>query len=235
MGGLLPSPPPVPNLMPNLMPHVLLLDLDGTLLDASDAIVEGVLELAAEVGLPVPDPAWARGKIGQPPHTVWAELGAPDPHGMVAVFTERVLPRLAGRSRVLPGVAEALPRLAAAGFTLAVATTRLTQSAADGLAATGLDQHIAFVAGRDLVANTKPAPDVLLHALEAVGGSVESALMIGDSDADILAAHAAGMPCWAVLGGVGQEAALREAGADLILTAGFADLPGQLGLGSAAS
>jgi phosphoglycolate phosphatase len=211
-------------------PDVLLLDLDGTLLDASDAIVEGVLELAAETGLPVPDPAWARGKIGQPPHTVWAELGAEDPHGMVEVFGRRVLPRLAGRSRVLPGVAEALPRLSAAGLVLAVATTRLTESAREGLEATGLAEHIAFIAGRDLVARSKPAPDVLLHALEAVGGRIERALMIGDSDADILAAHAAGMPCWAVLGGVGQEPALREAGADLILSTGFAELPGQLGL-----
>jgi HAD superfamily hydrolase (TIGR01509 family) len=209
---------------------ILLLDLDGTLLDASDAIVEGVLELAAEQGLPVPDPDWARGKIGQPPHTVWEELGAADPQKLVDVFAERVLPRLAGRSRALPGVSQALPRLAAAGLTLAVATTRLTENAREGLQATGLADHIDFVAGRDLVTHSKPAPDVLLHALEAVGGRLDRALMIGDSDADVLAAHAAGIPCWAVLDGIGEEAALRQAGADLILKAGFAELPDRLGL-----
>ena len=213
-----------------MRPEVLLLDLDGTLLDASDAIVEGVLELAAELGLTVPDPAWARGKIGQPPHTVWEELGAADPQRLVDVFAERVLPRLAGRSRALPGVAQTLPRLAAAGLTLTVATTRITENAREGLLATGLLEHIDFVAGRDLVAHSKPAPDVLLHALEAVGGRVDSALMIGDSDADVLAAHAAGIPCWAVLGGVGQETALRQVGADLILETGFAELPHRLGL-----
>ena len=208
----------------------LLLDLDGTLLDASDAIVEGVLELAAEQGLPVPDPSWARNKIGQPPHTVWEELGAENPQELVGIFADRVLPRLAGRSRALPGVAQTLPHLTAAGLTLAVATTRLTENAREGLLATGLAGHIDFVAGRDLVANSKPAPDVLLHALESVGGHVDRALMIGDSDADVLAAHAAGIPCWAVLDGVGKETALREAGADLILKEGFAELPGRLGL-----
>ncbi len=213
-----------------MRPDVLLLDLDGTLLDASDAIVEGVLELAEEAGLPVPEAAWARSKIGQPPHTVWEQLGADDPHGMVSAFAKRVLPRLAARSRVLPGVAETLPLLTAAGFRLAVATTRLTQSAQDGLQATGLAPHIAHVSGRDLVSHSKPAPDVLLHALEALGAPASAALMIGDSDADVLAAHAAHIPCWVVLGGVGEEQALREAGADRILTGGFADLPQQLDL-----
>jgi hypothetical protein len=40
------------------------------------------------------------------------------------------------------------------------------------------------------------------------------------------------MPCWAVLGGVGTAAALRAAGADLILSGGVGELPAALGLGA---
>lgn len=208
-------------------PLTLLLDLDGTLVDAHDAIVDGVLEVAAERGLPVPERAWAHGRIGHDPLQTWVLLGDASPEQALQRFGELVLPRLPGAARVLPGVAEALAALAGAGFVLAVATTRLTQSARDTLEATGLQRWVGHVSGRDLVERPKPAPDVLLHALSAVGGRPERAVMIGDSDADVLAARAAGMPAWAVLGGIGDEPALRAAGADLILS-GLGEVPGAL-------
>lgn len=214
-------------------PSIILLDLDGTLLDASDAIVEGVLEIAAEAGLPVPTAAWARDRIGHPPEATWELLGAPDPAALVSAFSARVLPRLPGRTRVLPGVERALPALLAAGLRLAVATTRQTQSALDSLSHLGLLQHMSHVSGRDRVSRPKPAPDVLFDALAMLGGRPSEALMVGDSDADVHAAHAAGMPCWAVLGGVCSEEALRAAGADLILAGGVGELPRALGLGVA--
>ncbi len=210
--------------------ETILLDLDGTLVDSSDAIVDGVLAVAAEAGLPVPDRAWARSFIGQPPDTVWKALGAPDPGALVEAFGREVRPILAARTTVLPGVVEGVAALAGAGYVLAVATTRKTYSAEEALRATGLHVHVRHASGRDRVAHPKPAPDVLLDALQAVGGRPDRALMIGDSDADVLAARAAGMPCWALLGGMGKERALREAGADLILSGGFAEVPARLGL-----
>ena len=52
--------------------------------------------------------------------------------------------------------------------------------------------------------------------------------MVGDTTADVAAAHAAGLPCWAVLGGTHDEPTLRDAGADLILSAGIAGLTAAL-------
>jgi phosphoglycolate phosphatase len=225
------TPPPTPTPGQHRpLPDVILLDLDGTLVDASDAIVAGVLELAGDAGLEVPTEAWARARIGHDPATTWKLLGATDPDEMLATYTERVLPRLAQHTRLLPGVADALASFREAGVTLAVATTRLTHSAHESLEVTGLDGWIAHVSGRDLVAHSKPAPDVLLHALQAVDGTPHRALMIGDSDADVLAAQAAGMPCFGVLGGIGDEKALRSAGAARILVGGLGDAPGALGL-----
>ncbi|MCB9897737.1 MAG: HAD family hydrolase [Planctomycetes bacterium] len=204
---------------------VLLLDLDGTLVDASDAIVDGVIELAREAGLPVPERAFAKGFIGQPPDAVWTALGAPDPLAMVAAFGARVGPGLPARTLALPGVADALAELAARGLRMAVATTRVTASARRALEATGLQRYFAHVVGRDLVRAAKPAPDVALAALAALGAGPTHALFVGDSEADIGCAHAAGMPCWAVLGGTGDERTLRAAGADRILSGGLGDLP----------
>ena len=213
---------------PSPLPSTILLDLDGTLVDAHEAIVDGVLELAAERGLRVPDRAWARSRIGHEPESTWVALGAEDPAAMVAAFSAKVLPTLAERTRVLPGVADALGRLAAEGFVLAVATTRLTESAEHTLEFTGLAAHITHVTGRDRVERAKPAPDVVLHALQAVRAEASAAIMVGDSDADVLAARAAGVPAWAVLGGVGEEKTLRDAGADLILANGVGELPDHL-------
>jgi phosphoglycolate phosphatase len=206
-------------------PRVVLLDLDGTLVDASDAIVDGVLALAAETGLTVPEPDWARSRIGQPPDETWALLGADDPGAVSQAFIDRFVPGLPARTRVLPGVVEALDALREFGATLALVTTRTTSSARETLAALKLDRWVSEIIGRDLVAAAKPAPDAIHHALERLAADAGSALMIGDSDVDVLAARAAGVRCWAVLGGVGNEAGLCAAGADLILPHGLADLP----------
>ena len=211
-------------------PDVILLDLDGTLVDATETIVEGILALAAESGLRVPQREEARAFIGRPPLQSWASLGAEDPAALVDAFTARVMPRLARDGVLLPGVGRAVPALRAAGHTLAVATTRMTGSARDSLEHVGLLASISQVSGRDLVPHPKPAPDVLLHALEALGRGPGDALMVGDSTADVEAAHAAGMPCWAVLGGIEDRAALRAAGADRILDGGVGELPAALGL-----
>lgn len=209
--------------------RVVLLDLDGTLVDAHDAIVDGVLEVAAEAGLAVPTRDWARARIGRPPDETWVLLGAPDPARLAKRFSEVVQPRLVERTTVLPGVAEALEGLAALGLQLAVATTRGTRSARETLEATGLHRHIAAVAGRDRVATPKPAPDVLLLALADLGALAGAALMIGDTEADARAAAAAGLPCWGVLGGVGDEPSLRAAGAEHILYDGLGGAPAEIG------
>jgi phosphoglycolate phosphatase len=209
-------------------PLAILLDLDGTLLDASEPIIDGILALSREAGLKVPDRDWARARIGYSATETWSLLGADDPDAMLARFREQVNPTLAARTRLLPGVAATLAQLTSRGHRLAVATTRTSSSAREGLAATGLLTHLSVVIGGDDVTRHKPDPEALLLALEKLALPRDSALMVGDTDADIGAAHAAGMPCWAVLGGTQGEKTLRAAGADLILAGGLADLPAAL-------
>jgi phosphoglycolate phosphatase len=209
-------------------PLAILLDLDGTLVDCSEPIVDGILEVAALEGLTVPDRDWARARIGFPGAETWGLLGAKDPAAMLLRYREHVNPTLAERTRVLPGANEALAELSARGHRLAVATTRGNVSAREGLAATGLLTHLSVVVGADDVQRHKPHPDPLLLALERLSVKADTALMVGDTDADIGAAHAAGMPCWSVLGGTHDEKTLREAGADLILAGGIAELPAAL-------
>ena len=207
--------------------RAILLDLDGTLVDASEPIVDGIRALARDAGLSVPDREWAFGRIGFAPDETWRLLGASGPHAMVRLFRARYMALVTSRTKVLPGVPEALATLRGGGRRLALATTRSTHSARETLEAKGLIEHIEFVGGADQVAAPKPAPDLLLLALQRLGCEPHEALMVGDTTADVGAAHAAGLPCWAVLGGVHSETTLRDAGADLILS-GVAELPAAL-------
>ncbi len=207
--------------------RALLLDLDGTLVDASEPIADAIQALARDAGLCVPDRGWARQRIGFSPEETWRLLGASDPTAMMLLFRARYVAHVTRRTLVLPGVPEALAELRGAGRRLALATTRPTRSALDTLQAKDLERHFEFVGGGDLVARHKPAPDVLLLALERLGCAPAEALMVGDTTADIGAARAAGVACWSVLGGTHDEATLRAAGPDRIL-AGFAELPAAL-------
>lgn len=202
-----------------------MLDLDGTLVDSSEPIVDGILAQAAAEGLKVPTREWALGRIGHPPLETWALLGAQDPEGALQRFRKAWLPRIPEQSRALPGAADALDAAAERGITLTIATTRETASAIATLAAVGLDRHLSMIVGADKVARPKPAPDVLKLILESTGTPPSEALMVGDTTADVLSAHAAGLPCWAALNGPSDEPALRDAGAERILYGGIGDLP----------
>jgi len=204
--------------------RAILFDLDGTLVDASEVIADGIVELAGEHGLRVPDRAWAAARVGFSPVETWQLLGAEDPATMSELFRERYLPRLPERTRVLPGAREAVLELAGRGLALGLATTRRTDSATETLRVAGLLQAVRFVGGGDLVERHKPDPEVVNLVLARLGCTPIEALMVGDTTADVAAAHAAGLPCWAVLGGTHDEATLREAGADLILSGGIGEL-----------
>ena len=58
----------------------------------------------------------------------------------------------------------------------------------------------------------KPAPDMLLEALDRLGVDKSEAVFVGDGDADILAASRAGLPCISVCYGYRDEEFLRAHG-----------------------
>ena len=72
--------------------------------------------------------------------------------------------------------------------------------------------------------HTKPYPDPILLAAQKLGVKPEECLMIGDTTVDMRAGKAAGAQTLGVLCGFGEEAELRQLGADLILKS-TSDLP----------
>lgn len=119
----------------------------------------------------------------------------------------------AGRVRPLPGARELLSRLSAEGVPWAIATSGRMETAAVNLASLEVDSSRIPVVTRDQVRYAKPDPDLFLAAAERLGAPIESALVIGDSIWDMLAAiRCRALAVGLLSGGYGPDE-LRQAGA----------------------
>jgi len=96
--------------------------------------------------------------------------------------------RLGGGIRPLPGARELLAWLDGAGVRWAIATSGKMETAAVNLAALGVDPAVSPVVTRDEVKHAKPDPDLFLAAAERLGAPIETAVVVGDSIWDMLAA-----------------------------------------------
>lgn len=121
--------------------------------------------------------------------------------------------RQAGAVRPLPGASELLSWLTAHSIPWAIATSGHKQAAAHSLAALGIDpDKIAVVTG-DQVKRAKPDPDLFIAAAERLGAPVQSAVVVGDSIWDMLAAARCKALGVGVLSGGYGSRELQDAGA----------------------
>ena len=121
--------------------------------------------------------------------------------------------RYAGSVRPLPGARELLSWLTDARIRWAVATSGRMETAAINIVALGVDPDRIPVVTRDQVRYAKPDPDLFITAAERLGAAIGSAIVVGDSIWDMLAARRCGALGVGLLsGGYGREE-LRDAGA----------------------
>lgn len=80
----------------------------------------------------------------------------------------------------------------------------------------GCDDLVDAVVNSSDVEQSKPAPDIVQAALDAVGVAPQDAVMVGDTVYDVRAAHAAGVAAIGLVGGGISEQELRAAGADAV-------------------
>ena len=127
--------------------------------------------------------------------------------------------RLGSLVRALPGTRALLARCVELGIKTAVVTNDVATRAERTLAAAGL--AVDVIAGSDLVAHGKPAPDLARFALAKLGVDPNDAVCVGDHPHDIDMAKAAGIArAIAVLTGTSDAAAFArtrsEGGVDVV-------------------
>jgi phosphoglycolate phosphatase len=181
-----------------------LFDIDGTLLDSAYDICGAVKETLEPTGCGPLTFEYLRGFIGLHlvdcfkdalPHYTPEQLDE-----LVPVYRAIYLARGHKRTAVYPGVAEGLAALNAAKST---ATTKGSITSRAVLDQFGLLPYFNHVQGTDGFP-CKPAPDVILRGIEALGAVPGDCLMVGDSPSDMIAGKRAGVKTCAVRYGYGK-------------------------------
>ncbi len=198
---------------------VFLFDLDGTLVDSVYQHVLAWKEALDGEGIDLS--VWRiHRKIGMSgglfTNQLLRETGMEINPERVARLRQRhaeAYKRQADRIRPLPGARELLTWLTDTKIPWAIATSGRMETAAVNLAALGVDPGVVPVVTRDLVKYAKPDPDLFVAAAERLGAPIETAVVVGDSIWDMLAAvRCRALGVGLLSGGYGLEE-LRHAGA----------------------
>jgi phosphoglycolate phosphatase len=227
--------------MPLPRPGMVLIDLDGTLIDSVPDLAYCVDAMMAELGLPARGEAAVRTWVGNGVERlvqralVNALDGEPEPAlyaRALPVFLRLYGENTSGRSRLYPGVREGLDRMRAEGMRLGCVTNKAAQFTLPLLEAKGIRDHFELVISGDSLERKKPDPMPLLHAAGHFKVPPGEALMVGDSRSDVKAARAAGFRIVCMSYGYNHGRDIREEGPDLVLDR-LDDLPAHWAPGQA--
>jgi len=177
-------------------------DLDGTLVDSAPDLVGTLNVILREEGIaPLPLDE-ARTFIGHGARRLmergFAAQGRPVPTERMPELFDRFIAHYiqhsADETRPFPGAVRCLTELKAAGARLAICTNKLTDLSLPILQKLNLIDFFDAVIGADLAPAPKPDARHLTHTIEAAGGRIDHAVMVGDASTDAGAARAAKVP-----------------------------------------
>jgi len=166
---------------------LIVFDFDGTLADSETSIMESLELVARDLGLSGIDRSGARRSIGLPlRRTIETALGlgpgeAPE---AVELYRKHYNEVAFCSTCLFPGVRETLDLLRR-DFLLAVASGKSTKGLVAMMRHLGIFDRFSFVAGAQDVRRPKPAPDMVLLALERLGVAARQCLVVGDTVHDI--------------------------------------------------
>jgi HAD superfamily hydrolase (TIGR01509 family) len=122
------------------------------------------------------------------------------------------------QTHLLPGVAELLPALRRLGKKLGLCSNKPRLFSEELLEHFGIADCFDVVLGVEDVPRPKPAPDMLLRAIERLGLSKSQVLYVGDMTVDIETARAAGVRVWVAPTGCDDRRTLEAARPDRVLS-----------------
>lgn len=200
-----------------MTPKTILFDLDGTLTDSGEGIINCASLALAHFGIPVPDRQTMRVFVGPPLHDTFADLGVPTDKvdKAVAVFRSRYFTVGKFENVPYPGIVELLQTLKQHGHKLLVATSKPEALATEIMAHFDLDKYFDRICGASLDTSRVTKEDVIAYLLE-LNGSAENMLMVGDTAFDVIGAAAHGIPTIGVSWGYGKVEDMEKAGAKAI-------------------
>jgi phosphoglycolate phosphatase len=182
-------------------PQMILIDLDGTLIDSVPDLAYCVDEMMRHLDMPPRGKDKVRNWVGNGVERLVRRAlidrldGEPDEalyERAYPVFLELYAENTSKRSHLYPGVPEGLRYLKEAGFPLGCVTNKAVQFTEPLLRDLGVAEYFSVTICGDTLPRKKPDPGPLLYAAGFFKVAPQAALMIGDSVSDVKAARAAG-------------------------------------------
>lgn len=202
--------------MPPAKHAAVLFDLDGTLIDSIDLIVNSALYAFEKCGHPAPAAEAWLADLGLPLRTMFGRFIAEGAQmdELVAGYREYQLANHDRLVRPYDEVSSTLEALHDRGHELAVVTSKSEPLARRGLAHVGLDGVFDVIVGLESCTRHKPDPEPVHIALDRLGIEPEAAAFVGDSPHDMAAGRAAGVTTVAALWGPFSRAQLARSEPD---------------------
>jgi len=190
---------------------IILFDLDGTLIDSTEAILESFEKAFSRFGMAVPDAALIKAEIGHTLENMFASLGVESSEiaRYVQAYKTHYRKISCAKTLLLPGAEEAVKQ-AYETANLGVVTTKTGAYSVELLEHMGLMHYFDVLIGREHVENPKPHPEPIQKALEQLPEVTSGIWMVGDTCMDMQAAQAAKIDGAAVLCGYGSEEDLSK-------------------------
>jgi phosphoglycolate phosphatase len=194
-------------------PDLVLFDLDGTLIDTAPDLTWSINAALQQLDLPLCSEDKVRAWIGSGIEGVMKRALTNDINGQpdadlfaraLSIFMESYIDNVCERSRIYPGVEEALTYLKAGDYKIACVTNKGSRFTDKLLKSIGLYDEFGIIVSGDTLPVKKPNPEPLLHAAAHFSIDADAALMVGDSITDINAARAAGFQILCVPYGYNQ-------------------------------
>lgn len=203
----------------------LIFDLDGTLVHTAPDLLRAVNHILAAAARPpvaldqlIDQVSFgAREMIRRGFELTGAPVDDTRLDAMFASFIDYYSANIAIDSKPFAGCIDLLESCRSRGMKLAVCTNKLEGMSVKLLRQLNMLKYFGAVVGQDTIAIAKPDPAPLLEAINRIGGSPETALMVGDSKTDILTAKAAKIPVAAFTFGYSDEP-IETLGADFVLS-----------------
>lgn len=213
-------------------PEMVLIDLDGTLVDSVPDLAWCVDEMMKAIDMPIRGETKVRLWVGNGvPRLIERALidqldGVPDAALYAKaqpIFMALYADNSSKRSQLYPAVKEGLTWLKSKGIKLGCVTNKDEQFTLPILKNLGLFEFFDIVISGDTLPLKKPDPAPLLHGAKFFGIDPKNAMMIGDSISDVKASRAAGFSIVCLSYGYNHGVDIRTANPDAVIDT-FAEL-----------
>lgn len=202
------------------MYQTILFDLDGTLTDSGQGILNSVAYALEKMGIEEPDTANLNRFIGPPLYESFSrfyQLNPEDTQSAVDAFRVYFKEKGMFENQLYPGIIPLLEELRTAGKTLVIATSKPEIFAKQILEHFGIAHYFDVIAGASLDSSRISKADVIGYAINQLEVFPKHAVMIGDREHDIEGARMHQLPAIGVLYGYGSKQEFEKAGATMIV------------------